>query len=179
MRSTLGNPVLGLGVLQASYQRRFHFTLGKEDKSVGPGVWILDYREDASPAMIHGEAGTDLFAHGRAWIEASTGRVYRTELRVEQPAVRAVVTTSFRLDDRFGIAVPQEMREQYTLGNGNKVTMVATYGRFRRFDVSSDEDVHLPRRTITDGLTGMTMVEVLPGRFTMGSAGSGPQRRRS
>jgi formylglycine-generating enzyme required for sulfatase activity len=33
--------------------------------------------------------------------------------------------------------------------------------------------VHLPRRTITDGLTGMTMVEVLPGRFTMGSAEAG------
>jgi formylglycine-generating enzyme required for sulfatase activity len=169
MRSTLGNPVLGLAVLQVTYQRRFRFTLGKEDTSVGPGVWILEYREDAAPAMIRGEAGADLFAHGRAWIEASTGRVYKTELRVEQPAVRAVVTTSFRLDDRFGIAVPHEMRELYTLGNGNKVAMVATYGRFRRFDVSADEDVHLPRRTITDGLTGMTMVEVLPGRFTMGS----------
>jgi formylglycine-generating enzyme required for sulfatase activity len=172
MRSTLGNPVLGLSVLQASYQRRFHFTLGKEDKHVGPGVWVLEYGEDASPSMIHGEAGSDLFSHGRAWIEAASGRVYKTEVRVEQPTVRAVVTTSFRFDDRFGIAVPHEMREQYTLSNGNKVTMVATYGRFRRFDVSSDEDVHLPRRTIADGLTGMTMVEVLPGRFTMGSASS-------
>ena len=177
MRSTMGNPVLGLGVLQANYQRRFHFTLGKEDKRVGPGVWILEYREDAAPSMVRGEADSDLFAHGRAWIEASSGRVYRTELRVQQPGASAVVTTSFRFDDRFGIAVPQEMREQYTLGNGNKVTMVATYGRFRRFDVRSDEDVHLPLGTITDGLTGMTMVELPPGRFTMGSGSSEAGRR--
>src|SRR3954466_16410820 len=38
MRSTLGNPVLALGVLQFSYQPRFKFTLGKEDRSVGAGV---------------------------------------------------------------------------------------------------------------------------------------------
>ena len=32
MRSTLGNPVLALGVLQQTYQPRFRFTLGKEDR---------------------------------------------------------------------------------------------------------------------------------------------------
>lgn len=173
MRSTLGNPVLGLGLLQESYQYRFEFTLGKEDKSVGPGVWILEYREVAVPAMIRGNGDIDLLSHGRVWIEASTGRVFKTELRVEEPTVRAVVTTSFRLDDRFGIIVPHEMRELYTFERGTKVTMVATYGRFRRFDVTSNEDVQLPRLTITDGLTGMAMVEVLPGRFTMGSAKAG------
>ena len=97
--------------------------------------------------MIRGEAGRDLFAHGRLWIDAVTGRVVKTELQVEQPAVRAVVTTTFRLDERFGIAVPLEMREQYTLSNGNRVNMVATYGRFRRFDVSAERrHPHAARR---------------------------------
>ena len=36
MRSTLGNPVLALGVLQKAYQQRFRFTLGKEDRNAGP-----------------------------------------------------------------------------------------------------------------------------------------------
>ena len=60
MRSTLGNPVLALGVLQQSYQPRFRFSLGKEDRSFGPGVAVVDYKEVASPAMIRGEAGRDL-----------------------------------------------------------------------------------------------------------------------
>ena len=60
----------------------------------------------------------------------------------EQPAIRAVVTTTFRYDERSGIAVPLEMRERYTLANGNRVHMVATYGHFRRFDVSASEDIH-------------------------------------
>jgi sulfatase modifying factor 1 len=172
MRSTLGNPVMGLGVLQRTYQPRFHFTLGKEDKNVGAGIWTVEYKEEAPPAMIRGEGGNDLFAHGRIWVEASTGRVMKTELLVEQPTVRASVTTTFRIDERFDIAVPFEMREVYTLGNGNKVSTIATYGRFRRFDVSAEEEIHTPRPTLVDDLTGMTFVDLSPGRFTMGSGSS-------
>jgi formylglycine-generating enzyme required for sulfatase activity len=170
MRSTLGNPVLALGVLQQSYQRRFRFSLGKDDRSAGAGVAVVDYKEVATPAMIRGEAGRDLMAHGRAWIEQTTGRVLKTELRVEQPAIRALVTTTFRVEERSGIAVPLEMREQYTLANGNRVNTIATYGRFRRFDVSATEDIRTPLGTIVEPWTGMPLVELPPGRFTMGSA---------
>ena len=169
IRTTLGNPVLGISVLQPTYQPRFRFSLGKEDRNVGPGVWTIDFQETASPAMIKGEVGRDLFSHGRLWVAAATGRVFKTELRVEQPSVRAIVTTTFRFDDRFTIAVPLEMRESYTLLNGNKVTTVASYGRFRRFDVTADEDIRLPTRTIADPISGMTFVEIPAGRFTMGS----------
>jgi len=172
MRSTIGNPVMGLGVLQRAYQPRFRFALGKEDRAVGAGVWTVDYKEDAPPAMIRGEGGNDLFSHGRVWVEASTGRVMKTELQVEQPSVRAVVTTTFRVDPRFDIAVPMEMREVYTLGSGNRVTTVASYGRFRRFDVTADEEIHTPRPTFVDDVSGMTFVELTAGRFTMGSAAS-------
>lgn len=170
MRSTIGNPVMALAVLQRSYQPRFHFSLGKEDRGMGAGIWIVDYKEETPPAMIHGEAGTNLFAHGRLWIEAISGRVVKTELRVEQPSIRAVVTTTFRPDTRFDIGVPLEMRETYSLSNGNRINNVATYGRFRRFDVSAEEDIHTPRPTFADTSTGMLLVELPPGRFTMGSA---------
>ena len=170
MRSTLGNPVLALGVLQQSYQPRFHFSLGKDDKSFGPGVAVVDYKEDASPAMIRGEAGRDLPAHGRLWIDIATGRVLKTELQVEQPAVRAIITTTFQAEEKSGIAVPLEMREQYTFPSGNRVNTVANYGRFRRFDVNANEDIRTPIATTTEPWTGMVFVELPPGRFTMGSA---------
>ena len=139
MRSTLGNPVLALGVLQQSYQPRFRFSLGKEDRSFGPGVAVLEYKEVGSPAMIRGEAGRDLPAHGRLWVDIATGRVLKTELQVEQPAVRASITTTFQAEEKSGIAVPLEMREQYTFPSGNRVNTVASYGRFRRFDVNANE----------------------------------------
>ena len=170
MRSTLGNPVLALGVLQQTYQSRFRFTLAKEDRGFGPGVAVVDYRETGSPAMIHGEAGVDLPAHGRLWIDSATGRVLKTELQVEQPQVRAIVTTTFQAEEKSGIAVPLEMREQYTFPNGNRVNTVANYGRFRRFDVSAAEEIQTPIATVADAWTGMMFVELPPGRFTMGSA---------
>ena len=122
--------------------------------------------------MVRGEAGGDLFAHGRLWVELATGRVLKTELQVEQPSVRAIVTTTFRYDERFGIAVPMEMRERYTIGTGNRVNTVATYGRFRRFNVIAEEDVRVPLRTMTDAQSGITLVELPAGRFTMGSTTS-------
>ena len=177
MRTTLGNPVFGISVLQLTYQPRFKFTMGKEDRSVGAGVWYVDYQEVTSPAMIHGEAGRDLFAHGRIWIEAQSGRVVKTELQVEQPTIRAKVTTTFRMDSRFDIAVPNEMREVYTLANGNAVRTIASYGRFRRFDVTADEDIKLPTRTVADPATGMTFIELPAGRFTMGSTADEKDRQ--
>ena len=169
MRSTIGNPVLGLGVLQRSYQQRFRFSVGKDDRTAGASAIVIEFKETASPAMIRGEAGRDLMAHGRVWIDAPTGRVLKTELQVEQPAIRALVTTVFRLEERSGIGVPVEMREQYTLANGNRISTIATYGRFRRFDVNASEDIRTPIATITDEWTGMALLELPAGRFTMGS----------
>ena len=172
MRSTLGNPVLALGILQRSYQPRFRFALAKPERESGPDVSILTYRETASPAMIRGEAGLDLPAFGRFWIDTASGRVLKTELQVQQAAIRAIVTTTFAVDERTGIAVPQEMREQYTLANGNRIHMLATYGRFRRFDVTAEEDIHPPSPSVVEPWTGITLVELPAGRFTMGTPAS-------
>jgi formylglycine-generating enzyme required for sulfatase activity len=96
--------------------------------------------------------------------------VLKTELQVEQPAVRAVITVTFQAEEKSGIAVPLEMREQYTFANGNRVNTIAVYGRFRRFDVSASEDIRTPIATTVDAWTGIVLVELPPGRFTMGSA---------
>ena len=120
--------------------------------------------------MIRGEVGNDLPAHGRVWIDIATGRVLKTELQVEQPTVRATITTTFQAEEKSGIAVPLEMREQYTFPSGNRVNTIASYGRFRRFDVNANEDIHTPIATASDPWTGMVLVELPPGRFTMGSA---------
>ena len=149
MRRTINNPVLGIVVLEANFQERFKYSLGKMDPKVGPGVWTIEYQEEARPSIVRGRSDLDLFAHGRIWVEAETGRIMKTELLLEQPSLRARITTSFRFDDRFGIAVPYEMQEEYKFDNGNRVTAIATYDRFRRFDVSTDETVK-PEDRVTE-----------------------------
>lgn len=139
MRRTVNNPVLGVVMLRPDFQQRVHYSLGKMDPKVGPGVWIVDYKEEGRPSLIRGAADLDLFAHGRLWVEAETGRLLKTEVLLDQPSLRGRITTSFRFDDRFGIAVPYEMQEEYKSDNGTRLTAVATYDRFRRFDVSTED----------------------------------------
>jgi hypothetical protein len=141
MKRTVNNPVLGVVVVQADMQHRFKYSLGRIDPKVGPNVWVIEYQEHARPSIVRGRSDLDLFAHGRVWVDAETGRILKTEVLLDQPTLRARITSSFRYDERFEIAVPFEMQEEYKFDNGTRVAAIATYERFRRFDVSTDENI--------------------------------------
>jgi hypothetical protein len=137
---TVNTPVHTLLFLRPSLQPRFEFTLDKQDESAGPDVWIVKYEEHARPTLIRGDRDSDLPASGRFWIEAGNGRVLRSELATFSGAGTARVTTRFRVDPETQIAVPAEMHEEYQLQRG-RVTATATYGHFRRFNVSTDTKI--------------------------------------
>ena len=158
---TINEPVLALTVLWPDVQQRFAFSHLRKDLKAGPDVWSIDYREQRTSTIIHGAAGADLPSEGRLWIEASTGRVVRTELHVEDGRLRATITTQYRPDAAFGFCLPAEMEEMYTIGASRlRITGTATYSKFRRFNVEVDERIgtHLPE-----------LVEIPAGRFIMGS----------
>jgi hypothetical protein len=144
LKRTVNNPVLGVVVMQADMQHRFKYKLGRVDPKVGPNAWVIEYEEHARPSIVRGRSDLDLFAHGRVWVDAPTGQILRTEVLLDQPSLRARITASFRFDERFDIAVPFEMQEEYKFDSGTRVAAIATYGRFRRFDVSTDEDIRSP-----------------------------------
>jgi hypothetical protein len=138
---TINQPLFTMIFLQPGYHAKFAYSVEKLDKSVGPDVWILQYKETARPTIVRGTMNRDLPAKGRFWIDAQTGRVAKTEIQLEDNLQSAQLTTTFAADDRFQIDVPQEMREQYAVkGNGGKVTGVATYGRFRQFEITTTEE---------------------------------------
>jgi formylglycine-generating enzyme required for sulfatase activity len=171
MQRTINTPILALMFLQLDMQPRFQFSLGKRDTDVGEHVWIVQYKEEVRPTVIRGLRDSDMPASGRLWIDTETGRVAKTELNVDASGVRAHLITVFRRDERFQIDVPFELHEQYFLNRG-QVTGTATYSHFRRFDVSADETFHHPGATITEPKTGVTLIEIPSGRFTMGSPAS-------
>ncbi len=149
MTRTVNNPVFVLAFMQSDYQSHFAFDLDKADPEVGPGVWIVNYRETARPTIVRAAYDRDMPAHGRVWIDALTGRIFRTELALDDANVVARVTTSFRFDAAFGIAVPEQMSESYLVGTAlerqQELRGVATYGRFRRFAVEAGQSVDLPK----------------------------------
>jgi formylglycine-generating enzyme required for sulfatase activity len=172
IQRTINLPVFALEVLRPSTQSRFRFSRGRLDASVGPNVYEVGFRELTPPTLIHGLFGKDLFSHGRFWIEATSGRVLKSELVVDDVTVHASVTVRYQIDQEHNLAVPVDMKEEYKLPNGARVSGVATYGRFRRFEVRVADEIAKPPGTITDAVTGMTLVELPAGRFSMGSPSS-------
>jgi hypothetical protein len=137
---TVDNPLLALGLLQRAYRPRFRFTLRGRDVAVGPDVWIIEFRETVRPTLMRGTGDKDIFARGRYWVDAGSGSIARTEVVFSALGTESSVMTSFEVDERLGTPVPVEMR--FKRGSSrNEVRGVATYGRFRQFEVGTEETI--------------------------------------
>src|SRR2546423_11329865 len=143
VQRTINNPVFALIFLQPDVRERFKFTYGKPDRRAAEDVRVIDYIEEARPTVIAGRPGEDMPAFGRFWIETATGRVVKAEIRVEVKDIKANLTTTFRTDERLGIDVPNEFREEYDLRD-SRVSGIASYSRFRKFEVKSSEELAPP-----------------------------------
>lgn len=132
---TINTPLLTLALLQAQYHERFRFTMSGIEKSLGPDVRVMQFTEFVRPTILRLDANGDLFSRGLVWVDESTGRVRRTELRFGQVIRQRV---DFGFDDGLGLDVPVATDEFYPSRMG-EVTAKATYSRFRRFQVNAEE----------------------------------------
>jgi hypothetical protein len=130
------NPVYVLAFLQPDFQPRFEFRTVEAGSEWPPEVTAVAFEEIGRPTLLRaGPLGDlDVPSRGRVWIEDATGRILRTELQVTIGRSATTVVTSFRLDARLQIMVPQLMRTQNPTG-------VATYSNFRRFSVATATEV--------------------------------------
>lgn len=138
---SVNNPLLALAILQADYRDRFHFNLAGLDKGRGPDVRMVRFNEFRSPTIVRGNANRDIFSTGLFWIEQGTGRVVQTELRLGvRQSTQTRIVTRFAPDPDLDVNVPVEMSEWYPDGLA-EIRGVATYGKFRRFTVQTEETI--------------------------------------
>ena len=137
---SLNNPLTVVAFLQNGYRERFRFTLAGLDKKLGPTVRQVQFQEFKLPTIIKGNGNQDILSRGLAWIEEDTGRVVKTELRIGSRSTPISIITEYKFDEELGINVPVTMRDWYPDGTG-EIRGVATYGRFRRFQVTTTEEV--------------------------------------
>jgi hypothetical protein len=142
---TINNPLFVMAILQPKYRQRFRFTAGNLDDDVGPGVRIVRFQEWMLPTLLRGNSNSNVPANGLIWIDQKTGRVAKTELEVGLGRFPAEIVTTYRFDESLGIHVPADMRDWYPDGVG-EIRGVATYTRFRRFQVRTDTDLGEPGR---------------------------------
>jgi hypothetical protein len=145
IRRTVNVPVLPLMFLDPVNQYRFRFTRTHDETpplalKVPSGAWIVRYEEVRKGTMIRTTNARDLPAHGRFWIEPLSGRVLMSELIAEDFSIRGAIAVSYQSEPIVGLLVPGEMRERYDLRRENsRVDGIATYSRFRQFQVTVDE----------------------------------------
>ena len=136
----INTPTLSLAFLTAQHRRRFEFKLGKRDES-DPGVEV-EFRETARPTFVATTGGRDLPVRGRFWISETDGTVLRSELDAIDTGVEAHITVTYQKDEGIGLFVPARMEERYRRPRDPlEVQGVATYSRFRRFQVNTSEEL--------------------------------------
>jgi hypothetical protein len=137
---TLSNPLLAMAFLQDFYNTRFRYTVAGIEKKLGPNVRTVRFVEFQIPTLLKGPSNSDLPARGLFWIEEDTGKVVKTELQIGQSGFPIRIVTTFRYDDELGIHVPATMEDWYPNGAG-EFRGKATYGKFRRFQIQTREEI--------------------------------------
>jgi hypothetical protein len=137
---TLNNPVLTMVFLQPDYRPRFRWNLAGIEKDLGPTIRTVRFEEFRIPSILKMGANQDVLSRGLIWVDEETGRVVKTRLQVGPFRTPPEIVSTFRYDEALGINVPVEMRDWYPDRNG-EIRGVATYSRFRRFAVKTDESL--------------------------------------
>jgi hypothetical protein len=132
------DPLVALGFLQASFRPRFRFVRGGLERDLGSSVRTVRFQEWQRPTVFRGGANNNRPARGLIWIEEPTGRVVKTELLLGG----SEMVTTYQWDDELKMNVPVELRDSYRPAPPRDYFRgVATYGRFRRFRVSTAETI--------------------------------------
>jgi hypothetical protein len=127
--------------LQADYRPRFRWNLAGIEKDLGPTIRTVRFEEFRIPTLLRTGANQDMLSRGLLWVDEETGRVVKTRLQVGPWRIPPEIVTTFRNEPELGIDVPAEMRDWYPDGNRGDIKGVATYGRFRRFEVKTEEKI--------------------------------------
>ena len=137
---TVNLPTFALRVLRPVHRKRIEFNKTDEEEINGASTWVIAFKETKGPTFSGMPDGTDLPAHGKFWVDATTGIVIRSEMVLGGSRTlpsRATITVTYRLEPSLGFRIPVEMRERYDNPRSKKddvVVAVATYSDFRRFD---------------------------------------------
>lgn len=136
----LNNPLLAMAFLQRDYSPRFRFNLAGIEKKLGPDVRTVRFVEFQTPTLLKGNSNADMPSRGLFWIEEGTGRVVKTELQLGGTTFPIRIVTTYTFDADLGINVPAQMEDWYPDGRG-EFRGKATYGKFRRFQVLTGEEL--------------------------------------
>ena len=131
-------PTLALVFLTDAQRHRFAFSDGGLDGRTR----VVQFQETGRPTYVSTTGGRDLPISGRYWVDEASGRIERSELVAVDAVLDAKITVTYRADESAGLWVPAKMEELYKQQTDrSEIRGVASYSRFRRFQVKTTEDI--------------------------------------
>jgi hypothetical protein len=139
-RGRLTDPLEGIAYLQGFYQPQFEFSVASPDRRADAGVIELNFTQ------LRPVTSLQIPLRGKALVVERTGRVIRTELLAGSRSNVRTTTTEFGFNAALQIDVPLRLRDQMPVTATDEFIGTADYSNFRRFQVSTEQQVDLPAK---------------------------------
>jgi hypothetical protein len=135
---TTNLPNLPLEFLHPRNRHRLHHRIDGREKIRGGETARMIFEEQSTPTIIQKPDGSDMQSLIVAWVEPSSGRLLRAQVKTRDPQIGvlpfdAVVWVDFRPDEKLGLLVPYEMKEEFFAGRFREGTGTARYTNYRQF----------------------------------------------
>jgi hypothetical protein len=138
VQRNINQPTLAIGFASRQHRTRFDF---KEKERDADGT-VLEFKEMTRPTFVSTTNGRDLPVSGKFWVDAETGVIRRSELEAIDTGLNARIVVTYQHDATLDMWVPARMEERYRRSRDSvEVVGTATYSRFRRFQVSTQEAI--------------------------------------
>lgn len=151
---TINIPTLAILFLLPDIAPRFAFERDGQEVVAGKDVWRVSYSEVQRPTLIKTTRAPvkgarvedmDLPLQGRLWIDPAAGTILKTLLTTSDLYLASHIIVTFREEPDLHLWVPAQMEESYRSDNDRRdITGVATYSKYRRFQVNTAEVVGKP-----------------------------------
>lgn len=135
---TTNLPNLPLEFLHPRNRHRLHQRIDGQEKIRGVETTRVLFEEHSTPTIIQRPEGGDMRSLVTAWIETSTGRLMRAQVKTRDARIGvlpfdAIILVDFRMDEKLGLLVPYEMKEEFFAGRFREGTGTARYSNYRQF----------------------------------------------
>jgi hypothetical protein len=135
---TTNLPNLPLEFLHPRNRHRLHHRLDGMEKIRGVNTARMVFEEHSTPTLIRRADGGDMKSLISAWVEPETGRLVRAQVKSRDVRIGVlpfdnVIWVDFRADEKLGMLVPYEMKEEFFAGRFREGTGTAKYTNYRQF----------------------------------------------
>jgi len=145
-------PLFALKFLRSENLSRCRFRLDGRKNVGGVAAWRMSYEEQARPTLVSLNRVDDAAATGWFLIDPASGATIGTRMEFELRSGVMEFEVRYARDAALGLWLPVEMTEvfsRYVSGGASDRTVSvdsrATYSKFRRFQVTTDEQVKIPK----------------------------------